>query len=53
MWSLNAGINDFPNVNETHIRQALPILKSAGVPYYVHSELAQAKGDSPVRLLNP
>ena len=36
-----AGINDFPNVGEEDIRKALPFLKKAGVPYYVHAELQQ------------
>lgn len=41
------GIDDFPYVNETHIKAALPFLKSAGVPYYVHAEL-KPPDDSPV-----
>lgn len=47
-----AGINDFPNVSEEDIRKALPFLKRAGVPYYVHAEL-QLDGSSPVRLARP
>ena len=39
--SMCAGINDFPNVSEEDIRKALPFLKEAGVPYYVHAELQQ------------
>ncbi len=42
-----AGIDDFPSVNETHIKAALPFLKSAGVPYYLHAEL-KPSDDSPV-----
>lgn len=45
-----AGINDFPNVGEEDIRKALPFLKKAGVPYYVHAELLQ-NDSSPVSLL--
>ncbi|KAK9906326.1 hypothetical protein WJX75_000004 [Coccomyxa subellipsoidea] len=41
-----SGIDDFPYVNETHIKAALPFLKSAGVPYYVHAEL-KPSDDSP------
>ena len=44
---LFAGIDDFPYVNETHIKEALPFLKSAGVSYYVHAEL-KPSDDSPV-----
>jgi hypothetical protein len=43
-----AGINDFPNVHEEDIRKALPFLKKAGVPYYVHAELEQ-NDTSPVK----
>lgn len=32
------GIVDFGTVNEKHVKQALPFLKSAGVPFYVHAE---------------
>jgi hypothetical protein len=39
-------------VNETHIRQALPFLKSAGVPYYLHAELKEAADDSAVNHLH-
>ena len=39
--SIYAGINDFPNVSKEDIRKALPFLKKAGVPYYVHAELQQ------------
>lgn len=41
---LSAGINDFPFVSGADIRAALPTLKAAGVPYYVHAELALDKG---------
>lgn len=34
-----SGINDFPNVGAEHIAAALPFLKSAGVPFFVHAEL--------------
>ena len=47
-----AGIDDFPYVNEKHIKAALPFLKSAGVPYYVHAEL-KPSDDSPVHNSQP
>ena len=46
---LCAGINDFPFVTGADIKAALPTLKAAGVPYYVHSELALDMGaEAPV-----
>ncbi|GAX85441.1 hypothetical protein CEUSTIGMA_g12857.t1, partial [Chlamydomonas eustigma] len=33
-----SGIDDFPNVGAADIAAALPFLKSAGVPYFVHAE---------------
>lgn len=47
-----AGINDFPNVGKEDIRKALPFLKQAGVPYYVHAEL-QLDESSPVSFPRP
>ena len=43
-----AGINDFPNGSAEDIKKALPFLKKAGVPYYVHAELEQ-NASAPVR----
>jgi len=34
-----SGINDFPNVDAEAISAALPFLKKAGVPFFVHAEL--------------
>eukprot|EP00967_Tisochrysis_lutea_P068221 scaffold89263_cov18-Tisochrysis_lutea.AAC.3 len=34
-----SGINDFPNVDAKAIAAALPFLKKAGVPFFVHAEL--------------
>ena len=33
-----SGIDDFPNVGPADIAAALPFLKRAGVPFYVHAE---------------
>ena len=33
-----SGIDDFPNVGAADIAAALPFLKRAGVPFYVHAE---------------
>ncbi|CAL8462109.1 g1640 [Coccomyxa elongata] len=45
-FMIPSGIDDFPSVNETHIKAVLPFLKSAGVPYYLHAEL-KPSDDSP------
>jgi allantoinase len=34
-----SGINDFPNVDAASISAALPFLKQAGVPFFVHAEV--------------
>ena len=36
----HAGMDDFPLSSISDIRAALPVLKSSGVPLYVHAELA-------------
>ena len=38
-FTIHSGIDDFPQVDETHIRQALPIISAHGVPYLIHAEL--------------
>ena len=50
--SMCAGINDFPFVSGADIKAAIPTLKAAGVPYYLHSELALDKGTEAVGVLN-
>jgi len=34
-----SGIDEFPNVGERELREAMPVLKSAGVPLLVHAEI--------------
>lgn len=34
-----SGIQEFPNVSETHLRKVLPILSKIGIPILVHAEL--------------
>jgi allantoinase len=41
----HSGIDDFPNVDEAELREAMPVLARAGAPLLVHAELEQ-----PVRL---
>jgi allantoinase len=36
----HSGIDEFPNVTETHLRKAMPIIATHGLPLLVHSELA-------------
>ncbi|MEH6516731.1 MAG: allantoinase AllB [Halioglobus sp.] len=38
-FTIHSGIDDFPQVDETHIRRALPIIASHNVPYLIHAEL--------------
>ena len=35
----HSGIEEFPNVNESDLRKALPIIKKANIPLLVHCEL--------------
>ena len=41
----HSGIDDFPNVTEKDLRKALPVLKRAGLPLQVHSELETVHAD--------
>ena len=34
-----SGIDEFPNISEKHLREALPILAKKGIPVLVHAEL--------------
>ncbi len=38
-FTIHSGIDDFPQVDETHIRRALPIIAAHNVPYLIHAEL--------------
>jgi allantoinase len=38
-FMIHSGIDDFVQVNEEHIRRAIPILAKHGVPYLIHAEL--------------
>ncbi|MEH6591897.1 MAG: allantoinase AllB [Halioglobus sp.] len=38
-FMIHSGINDFVQVNEEHIRKAIPILAKYDVPYLIHAEL--------------
>jgi len=35
----HSGIDEFPNINEKHLREALPIFANKGIPILVHAEL--------------
>jgi allantoinase len=35
----HSGIDEFPNINEKHLREALPIISKKGIPVLVHAEL--------------
>jgi allantoinase len=37
---VHSGVDDFPHVDEDALRRAMPILADAGVPLFVHAELA-------------
>jgi len=34
-----SGIDEFPNILESHLREALPVLSKKGIPILVHAEL--------------
>lgn len=38
-FTIHSGIDDFPQVDESHIRKALPIISAHQVPYLIHAEL--------------
>ena len=35
----HSGIDEFPNINEKHLREALPVFANKGIPILVHAEL--------------
>lgn len=37
---IHSGIDEFPNVTETHLRKAMPVIAAHGLPLLVHCELA-------------
>jgi allantoinase len=39
---IHSGIDDFPNVSEADLRDAMPIIAEAGVPLLVHAELGSS-----------
>lgn len=38
-FTIHSGIDDFPQVDETHIRRAIPLLAKYRLPYLIHAEL--------------
>jgi allantoinase len=38
-FTIHSGIDDFPQVDERHMRAAIPILARYNVPYLIHAEL--------------
>ncbi len=38
-FTIDSGIDDFPLVEESHIRQAIPIIAEYHLPYLIHAEL--------------
>ena len=38
-FMIHSGLDEFPHVGVKHIREAMPHLKKAGLPYLVHAEL--------------
>jgi len=43
---VHSGIDDFPNVAESDLKEAMPILARRGVPLLVHAELQNGAGSS-------
>ena len=46
-FTIHSGIDDFPMVEEAHLRQAIRILAPSGVPYLIHAELDRAHSEPP------
>jgi allantoinase len=44
-FMIHSGINDFVQVNEEHIRRAIPILAKYDVPYLIHAELDREESE--------
>ena len=49
----HSGIDEFPNVTEQHLRQAMPILKKHNMPLLVHAELDEPHSDQIFLEQNP
>jgi allantoinase len=47
-FTIDSGIDEFPSVEETHIRQAIQILAGYRVPYLIHAELDRGEQKSSV-----
>ncbi len=45
-FTIDSGIEDFPLVEESHIRQAIPIIAEYQVPYLIHAELQDSQKES-------
>ncbi len=41
-----SGIDEFPNILESHLREALPVLSKKGIPVLVHAELENGTAQS-------
>jgi len=46
-FTIHSGIDDFQRVDESHIRQAIPILAKHDVPYLIHAELDREDSEPP------
>ncbi|HHJ35165.1 MAG TPA: allantoinase AllB [Gammaproteobacteria bacterium] len=46
-FTIHSGIDDFPQVDEGHIRAAIPILAKYNVPYLIHAELDKEGKEPP------
>jgi allantoinase len=46
-FTIHSGIDDFPMVEEQHLRRAMRILAPTGIPYLIHAELDQDHSEPP------
>ena len=46
-FTIHSGIDDFPQVEESHLRRAIRILAQHQVPYLIHAELDQEHSEPP------
>lgn len=46
VFLIDSGIDEFPNVNEDDLRQALPLLKKYDLPLIVHAEIEEYDGQT-------
>jgi allantoinase len=47
---IHSGIDDFPNVEEAHLRHAMPVIARSGLPLLVHCELDGRSTENSARL---